>query len=756
MFNKYLLLLGILAVLCFTSCKEVSGEIKHRTYIIADNSANPFKTSLYWHKDREDAHKIATVEKHQYSTEIKFSPFEEGRYFFPIYYIWIEEHEIELKMGDVFFKIPEGVTTHVFIRPLPEVVSEVFPEGGTLINDIFLYIRNSGSSGALRLLRNNSIVTDNNEQHIVVNPGNNGLFKNPRYIFGDTSNFSIVVGSLGSNPFPFPYADLPILKPGHFYFLVFNGTNVTFLRETPISLQSAMYTVTFNINDGYGNTPINQMIDKGSGVILPDGSGFSREEHVFRGWNTKADGTGINYNENTFFIPDSNMTLYARWFTFFPVTFDANGGIPSSYTQLVAQEDGHAIEPSVMKTGYTLDGWYRESDYNKWNFSNDIVTNAITLYAKWTPIVYTVCYDKNASDALGFMDNSIYTYNVEKNLNAIKFSRTGYSFLCWNTRADGKGENYTNSQNVKNLTSIKDAVVTLYAIWFNIRFPSVKASSVTLSWDNINIANGYNIYRSQSEDGLYTKINAIAVIGTEFTDSGAMPDTTYYYKISAINGDVESLQSSPVSVTTLSSVPTNIRIISESTIRVVFEWETIEGAMGYNIYRSDSENGIYIRVNNNAVIINEFTDTGLKGSTLYFYKIRAVFGDFEGLASLPLSVATISSDISVIKFEFIDPADFEPELPDIPDIIQKTKDSHTFIFSTIGDGWSDEYQWYLNGVKITTVHPFYSKGVIITDNSIEINWRLPVGYYEIAVIATRENVPYSASVSFKVLNTDSY
>lgn len=41
---------------------------------------------------------------------------------------------------------------------------------------------------------------------------------------------------------------------------------------------------------------------------------FHRGGYVFSGWNTEADGSGIDYSdERSFFMPDSDLTLYAQW-----------------------------------------------------------------------------------------------------------------------------------------------------------------------------------------------------------------------------------------------------------------------------------------------------------------------------------------------------------------------------------------------------------------------------------------------------------
>lgn len=60
--------------------------------------------------------------------------------------------------------------------------------------------------------------------------------------------------------------------------------------------------------------------------------------------------------------------------------------------QLV-EKGSKAVKPAeteVAREGYALAGWYKEDTFtNPWDFANDTVTKAMSLYAKWTP-VYTL------------------------------------------------------------------------------------------------------------------------------------------------------------------------------------------------------------------------------------------------------------------------------------------------------------------------------------------------------------------------------
>lgn len=87
----------------------------------------------------------------------------------------------------------------------------------------------------------------------------------------------------------------------------------------------------------------------------------------------------------------------------------------------------------------------------------------LTVYANWKPNAYTVKFDANGG--AGVMADEAMTYDEAKNLTANSYTRKGYTFTGWNTKADGEGTSYTNKASAKNLTSVNNGTVTLYAQW---------------------------------------------------------------------------------------------------------------------------------------------------------------------------------------------------------------------------------------------------------------------------------------------------
>ena len=76
---------------------------------------------------------------------------------------------------------------------------------------------------------------------------------------------------------------------------------------------------------------------------------------------------------------------------------------------------------------------------------------------------YTIHY--NANGGTGTMSDTSCTYDKVETLNKNTFTRSGYTFVGWNTKADGSGISYTNIQDVKNLTDQNDVTINLYAQW---------------------------------------------------------------------------------------------------------------------------------------------------------------------------------------------------------------------------------------------------------------------------------------------------
>ena len=162
----------------------------------------------------------------------------------------------------------------------------------------------------------------------------------------------------------------------------------------------------------------------------------------------------------------------------------------------------------------------------------------------------------------------------------------------------------------------------------------------TLKWKAVSGAAKYEVYRSYSENGPYTKYSTVT--GTTYTNTAYLENgTTYYYRVRALNSSgVAGAYSSVVYVTykqTLSA-PT-VTGGNDSQGRPTLKWNAVSGAAKYEVYRARSMNGDYIKYS--TVTGTSYTNTSyIEDGNTYYYKVRAL--DASGTAGAWSSIVSVT------------------------------------------------------------------------------------------------------------------
>ncbi|MFJ7665151.1 cadherin domain-containing protein [Lysinibacillus sp. NPDC097162] len=170
--------------------------------------------------------------------------------------------------------------------------------------------------------------------------------------------------------------------------LILDGNQGT--SSEPNIISPVTYTVMYNGNGSTGGTaPIDSAkYGQNADVVVSANDGqLVKTGHIFTGWNTKADGTGTYYSPNeSFKMGTENVTLFAQWaIKQFTVSFVSNGGTTINSKQVQYNSIITAEKP--VKSGYVFEGWYKDAALTTaWNFVSDVITENITLYAKWGSI----------------------------------------------------------------------------------------------------------------------------------------------------------------------------------------------------------------------------------------------------------------------------------------------------------------------------------------------------------------------------------
>ena len=210
-------------------------------------------------------------------------------------------------------------------------------------------------------------------------------------------------------------------------------------------------------------------------IVGNTGSFTNITSPVFAGWNTAANGTGTPYpvGSNITMPSTGNVDLYAQWIPpGGPFILTYNAGTGGTGTPPVAPTSYSAGSPAnvVGNTGSftnatspVFNGWNTAANGTGTRYPADskiTMTANTTLYAQWgnNPPV-TVTY--NGNGATGTIPTQTYPTGAQVTiLGQSSLTRPGYSFLGWNSSADGTGSIYQPTSSV-----VINSNITLYAQW---------------------------------------------------------------------------------------------------------------------------------------------------------------------------------------------------------------------------------------------------------------------------------------------------
>ena len=220
----------------------------------------------------------------------------------------------------------------------------------------------------------------------------------------------------------------------------------------------------------------------------------------FLGWSTSANGNVVYQPGDLYDVNQDggNVTLYAKWEKAkYTATVKLNGGSYNGSTKdfTISKYPGEEISigaPTRSKHNFT--GYKLTMDNNDGDAPTSVTQSAsgfkgimqmgnFTLNAQWTPWKHTVRYDANAGNdasVKGIPASQSKTANVDIKLSSGVPTRNGYTFLGWNTQADGTGTKYDPGSNYA--ADQNGGTVNLYAKWtpwtYNIKYDqNVKSTS---------------------------------------------------------------------------------------------------------------------------------------------------------------------------------------------------------------------------------------------------------------------------------------
>lgn len=316
----------------------------------------------------------------------------------------------------------------------------------------------------------------------------------------DNTDFNIGFGSNGSSA-SYEYSeddDSIDIRP------LFN------IDTSSVNVAPATYTVSYydsydETTKTYGTHIVNKdtkvaedsSLSSISGASLPTSADFTVPSGKFIDkWYYIPSDTGIATEFTTATKIKEDTKVYATYVNGHTVTFNSNypSGTQTTKDVTVSPKAGATIaeaqKPTVgtssddfeIPAGYTFGGWFTQANGGDeivfddgTNTSSATDVSSITdVYAHWVQNV-TVTFHENYGQTENTTNKTISAGSSLKSSDIPTFTRADYAFKEWNTKADGSGTTYSNTQlQAETISSNTD----YYAMWT----PENPDNAVTLTF----------------------------------------------------------------------------------------------------------------------------------------------------------------------------------------------------------------------------------------------------------------------------------
>ena len=160
------------------------------------------------------------------------------------------------------------------------------------------------------------------------------------------------------------------------------------------------------------------------------------------------------------------------------------------------------------------------------------------------------------------------------------------------------------------------------------------ASTLVVNWSKVSGTDGYEVYRSNSLNGSYSRIKRVTTNTTE--NYNLSKGETYYYKVKAYvidsNGDyIYGGYSNPYAVTMNALSAVDVKTVEQiSSDAAKISWNALSGAEGYEVWYKVNDSNEYELMSDTTA--KTVTANKLKDGTTYSYKVRGYYVNVKSLA----------------------------------------------------------------------------------------------------------------------------
>ncbi len=233
------------------------------------------------------------------------------------------------------------------------------------------------------------------------------------------------------------------------------------------------YTVIFNKNSDKATGDMDSESFTYDNIKTLSSNTFKRSGYKFASWNTKEDGKGTSYADNSSVSNLSStdgdtVNLYAIWTRDeYTINYNLNGGSLSGEKTSYNVDDNDLTLPIPAKNGYTFNGWTDDAG-NKVTTIPSGSTGNKTFNANWTLNTYTITYNLGDKGVNGTGNPASYTVE-DKDVTLTSPTRNGYTFTGW-TGSNGNAAQTSvtiKTSDAENKTYTANWSANTYSITYN-------------------------------------------------------------------------------------------------------------------------------------------------------------------------------------------------------------------------------------------------------------------------------------------------
>lgn len=313
------------------------------------------------------------------------------------------------------------------------------------------------------------------------------------------------------------------------------------------------------------------------------------------------------------------------------VSFDGGAGAVGSAPEDVQALQGSTIilpENTFTKENYEFAGWSDGAETYQPGDAYHAPISDVVLTAVWEKkeLSYSITFTGGAG-AQGTPSILKGTAGTVVTIPGNTFVRSGYEFTGWSdgSQTYAPGAKYTIQKDVAFTALWKQIIVpdpvTAPEAPANLKAAANKTSSIKLTWNKVNGASGYVVYRYHPAKKTWDQQGTVT--GTSYTNKKLKAATAYQYRVKAYiqsgSQRLESEFSSALKTSTATKKPA-LKLTKQGSSKVKVSWKKVKGSSGYAV-EMKAPKGKYTKLKEKGKKTTSLTKKIKKGKS-YTFRMR--------------------------------------------------------------------------------------------------------------------------------------